>query len=376
MVKRGNLDKVKGSLFGGAIGDALGYAVEFRNEAAIRNDYGPEGISEYKLRNGFAVVSDDTQMTLFTANGLLVANTKRYLGNEFDYEECVYWSYKDWLETQDNNYSEYAPNKDKRNCHSWLCDVPRLFFQRAPGCTCIDAISSKQRVSIRNILNNSKGCGGVMRVAPVGLINLLDMDLDIKKIDYMAAELAALTHGHSLGYMPASVLAHIVNRIVYPKAGLDTLKDIVIDARDTISQIFEGDKHLKYLVELINKAIKLSESDYSDIDCIHFLGEGWVGEETLAIAIYCSLKYQNDFSKAIQVSVNHRGDSDSTGAVTGNIIGAWIGFDAIDKKWIDNLEMTDVISEIAEDLSVGVELDESGNPTSDWMTKYSLMTKL
>ena len=55
-----------------------------------------------------------------------------------------------------------------------------------------------------------------------------------------------------------------------------------------------------------------------------------MAEETLAIAIYCSLKYQNDFSKGIIAAVNHSGDSDSTGAVTGNILGALLGFDAIE----------------------------------------------
>lgn len=116
----------------------------------------------------------------------------------------------------------------------------------------------------------------------------------------------------------------------------------------------------------MKKAVKLSEKNYSDLDAIHKLGEGWVAEETLAIAVYCALKYENNFEKAIVTSVNHNGDSDSTGAVTGNIIGAYLGMDAIPQKFLDNLEISNVISEIAEDL-YNYDLDEyQGEMTSKY----------
>lgn len=59
---------------------------------------------------------------------------------------------------------------------------------------------------------------------------------------------------------------------------------------------------------------------------------------------------KNDFSKAIIASVNHNGDSDSTGAVTGNILGALLGYDAIDLKWKNDLELIDIILRISDDL--------------------------
>ncbi|MBR1905297.1 MAG: ADP-ribosylglycohydrolase family protein [Clostridiales bacterium] len=100
----------------------------------------------------------------------------------------------------------------------------------------------------------------------------------------------------------------------------------------------------------MNKAVELAQSDISDIDAIHQLGEGWVAEETLAIAVFSALKYDNDFDKAIRCSVNHSGDSDSTGAVTGNILGAYLGYEAVPQKYKDNLELIDVILAIADDL--------------------------
>lgn len=100
----------------------------------------------------------------------------------------------------------------------------------------------------------------------------------------------------------------------------------------------------------MNMSVNLSEKNIHDLDAIHQLGEGWVAEETLAIAVYYALKYENNFEKVIISSVNHNGDSDSTGAVAGNIIGAYLGIESIPEKFIENLEIKDVISEIAEDL--------------------------
>ena len=80
------------------------------------------------------------------------------------------------------------------------------------------------------------------------------------------------------------------------------------------------------------------------------LGGGWVAEETAAIAIYCALTYFGNFERAMIAAVNHAGDSDSTGAVTGNLLGAAIGYDAIPQFYKDDLELHDVILHIADDL--------------------------
>ena len=71
-----SLDKFKGCLLGGAAGDALGYAVEFLDEPGIVKKYGKNGITSYDLSDGKALISDDTQMTLFTANGMLLGTTR------------------------------------------------------------------------------------------------------------------------------------------------------------------------------------------------------------------------------------------------------------------------------------------------------------
>lgn len=257
---------------------------------------------------------------------------------------------------------------------SWLLDVPELYSRRAPGTTCLSALrdSTEYEDYIKAAWNHSKGCGGIMRVAPLAVRYWPD----IRELDREGAQLAAITHGHSLGYMPAAVLVHVINRIVYPPEGKKmSLKDIVQEARDTAAEIFEGDAHLGELVEIIDRAIRLSENDADDdLENIHLLGEGWVAEETLGISLCCALRHPDDFSAGVIAAVNHGGDSDSTGAVTGNILGAWLGYDALADQWKQDLELSDVILEAANDLFRVSQMNESGPVQDpDWITKYIQM---
>ena len=379
-----NLDRIRGSLVGGAIGDALGYAVEFLQEDQIFRKYGSEGITEYDLVNGKALISDDTQMTLFTANGILVGDTRLSMrGIGGDPKAYVPKAYLDWLKTQESdiNSVNHHERYTEKGGYSWLLDVPELYVRRAPGNTCLSALETRAKEGyvnsfINSPINRSKGCGGIMRIAPLALKYRSGENFygDIEQIDMEAAELSAITHSHSLGYMPSAVVSHIISRILCSYDEM-SLKDMVLEARDSVSKLFAGDKNLPVLVDIINRAVRLSEeADADDLDNIHALGEGWVAEETLGIALYCALKYQNDFSKAMITAVNHKGDSDSTGAVTGNILGALIGYTAIDSKWKKNLELLDVILEVADDLCHGCQMSEySHYQDPAWITKYMHM---
>ena len=100
-------------------------------------------------------------------------------------------------------------------------------------------------------------------------------------------------------------------------------------------------------VEMIRLAVRLAGEDVPDIEAISRLGEGWVGDEAIAIAIFCALRYQDDLAQCLSAAVTHDGDSDSTGAIAGNILGAWLGAGAIPAKWLDVLELRDVVEKMA-----------------------------
>ena len=111
-----------------------------------------------------------------------------------------------------------------------------------------------------------------------------------------------------------------------------------------------NDQSMKILHALMDKALALAGEETSDHEAIAQIGEGWVAEETLAIAVYCCAKHFDNFEKALVASVNHGGDSDSTGAITGNILGAAVGYDAIPDHFKNDLQLHDVILHVADDL--------------------------
>ena len=344
-------DRIRGSLIGGAIGDALGYPVEFEYSfKAIQHLYGERGITRLDThqrwlmaedQTGKAVFSDDTQMTLFTANGLL--NSKRFgmpgivgINN----------AYIEWYFTQTRG--DTCPYND-----CWIARIPEMNARRAPGNTCMTALESILRMRKPN--NNSKGCGGVMRVAPIPLYAAVNGRIAIEDSDRLAGDAAELTHKHPLGYIPAALMAHIIYRLVTDNAPtLLSLKMYIHEGLEIIARLYaQHSSDAKYMGELADKAISLADNDRSDVENIEALGGGWVGEEALAIALYCVCRHFENFENALIAAVNHAGDSDSTGAVTGNILGAAIGYEAIPKFFLDDLELKDVIIHMADDLYRG-----------------------
>ena len=322
-------DRIRGSLVGGAIGDALGYPVEFiYSYEGIQSRYGERGITrldtkQYSLGKGEqgnkAVVSDDTQMTLFTANGL--------------------------LETQSGN------RKGKAEC--WIRDLPELNQRRAPGTTCISALQDIRRGL--EPINNSKGCGGVMRVGPVALYAAYNDRMSILDADRLAGDAAEITHQHPLGFISAALMVHLIYRLAQDEHPTrSALKNYITEGVEAMRELYGSHYNdVERMAELAERAVFLSSNADSDLENIKRLGEGWVGEETLAIGLYCALKYFDNFEEAMIASVNHGGDSDSTGAVTGNILGAAIGYDAIPQFYKEDVELLDVILHMADDLCLG-----------------------
>jgi len=353
------LERFQGCLLAGAAGDALGYAVEFLHLEQILRRFGEAGIRDYCLYRGVAEISDDTQMTLFTANGLLLGAGEGL--KRGGYPHYIGLCYRDWLKTQ--NEGEGKPTKGE---NAWLNEIPAMNHSRAPGVTCMGALMQEKLGSVCAAINSSKGCGGVMRVAPIGLF-FDGKKLPLEEIDRLGAEAAALTHGHELGYIPAAALVHMIHRLVY---GEFSLFDAAKDALDAMERCFPKAEKLGYFQSLMEKAMALAREDLADPEAIRELGEGWVAEETLAIALYCALKYEDDMEKALIAAVNHSGDSDSTGAVTGNLLGASLGIRGIPEKFLRDLELKDVILEVAEDLYRESISADSAHRDREWTRKY------
>lgn len=348
----GKLKRFQGCLLGGAVGDALGAAIEFDSIERIRQKFGAAGLTDYAPAYGrVGAVTDDTQMTLFTAEGLLRAETRYSHKGICHPPSVVYHAYLRWLHTQGEQCGNEGKNHLVQNPSSWLYQLPELNSRRAPGNSCLSALRSGKMGAIENPINDSKGCGGVMRVAPVGLSAVDAFGLGV--------ETAAITHGHPTGYLSAGVLALVIQQIVRGAS----LPDAIAHA---VYEILPKHKNHEETFAACDKAIKLANDKtiQPTPETVESLGQGWIAEEAISISIYCALVYENDFEKAVLLAVNHTGDSDSTGAITGNILGALHGVVAIPESWLARLELIDVVQEIAGDLLTGFREDDR------WWNKY------
>jgi ADP-ribosylglycohydrolase len=192
-------------------------------------------------------------------------------------------------------------------------------------------------------INNSKGCGGVMRVAPVGLFawSMERNEAAVQDAFIIGTELAALTHGHPTGSLTGGVLAVLVLALT-DGASLP-------EALATAKAILRNEHAHEETLRALEQAEALAASDVPPHQAIAQLGQGWIAEEALAISVYCALLAKN-FKHGVLLAVNHDGDSDSTGAITGNLLGTMYGVKAIPKQWLAQLELQEVIEEIATDL--------------------------
>ncbi len=334
-----SLSHVSGCLLGGAAGDALGAPVEFLSLQQIQSRYGTEGISDYAHAYGRkGAITDDTQMTLFTAEGLILSHVR---GNPAEISQIpvfVWQAYLRWLSTQQMANPDHLM-KRYGSCvmaDGILIMKKELYSRRAPGNTCLSALMSGTMGTVSSPINDSKGCGGIMRIAPVGYF------LRPESVFDMACEIAAITHGHPSGYLAAGCLAQIICEISYGR-------DILNAAEQTV-KILRTKPHHQECLEAVQNALNAAEKEPVCFGTVEKLGAGWIAEEALAIGLYCAIVADRDFEKAMRLAVTHSGDSDSTGSIAGNLLGAMHGKEIIPDKYLHELELVDTIEEIAADL--------------------------
>jgi len=329
-----------GCLLGGAVGDALGAPVEFMKRTEILRQFGPKGITRYApAYGGVGMITDDTQMTLFTAEGLIRAWVRGCLKGITTYSGVTAHAYLRWLQTQGE-----CPTCDidfGTNETGWLFRQRELHSRRAPGNTCLAALRAMTSLG-EPARNDSKGCGGVVRVAPVGLFAWRPRQQETPQDAFrLGTELAALTHGHPTGALTGGVLAVLILALTDGAS----LPDALVVSKAILRAEPGHDETLRS----IEMAESLAASGQPHEAAIAQIGQGWIAEEALAISIYCALVARN-FKHGVILAVNHDGDSDSTGSITGNLLGAMQGVRAIPVEWLEPLELREVITTLADDL--------------------------
>lgn len=318
---------VHASLLGCAVGDSLGAEIEFMGLAAIRAAY-PDGVRDLIPHQGLrGAITDDTQMTLFTAEGLIRAHVRVRLRGIVSTAGVVHHALLRWLVTQGE-----APASEIDREHGIVRDR-RLHARRAPGLTCLGALRAARRFG-EPAHNDSKCCGAIMRVSPVAFA------ASREQVRSLAMQTSALTHGHPTGQTAAAAWAELIADV---SAGGDV--EICAERIGAAYAALEGGAETASAIRAALEAPRDGRPE-----TVENLGGGWIADEALAIALYAVLA-NADPEDALRCAVTHSGDSDSTGAIAGALLGVLHPDAILAHRWAAEVECADLIATLAKVLA-------------------------
>lgn len=318
-------DKMLGVVFGTAIGDALGYPVEFLSLDEIRMRY-PEGLTDFPPKPKTPLYSDDTQMLIATLQGLLDANTTTDLNLA---AVAIAKRYVEWSKSPENN--------------------------RAPGMACMAGCRALDRgVSWRLAgSESSTGCGTAMRSMAYGMW-FWNNPTEAARWAY---EHARMTH-RTIEAMEAAaaVAAAVATAFLTP----------VAKPLDIFGAVAEQFQHQPLqLVKWAYKSAFLADVAPDDCGAEAVLNRlrGWTAAEAVAGALYCFARAPDNYRAAVSLAVNSPGDSDSLGAITGALSGAYLGIDAIPAHMVKRVENSAMLRRLAEQVCAA-RLDKASATTA------------
>jgi ADP-ribosylglycohydrolase len=205
---------------------------------------------------------------------------------------------------------------------------------RAPGNACLKGVSNLEKEIhwSKSGVPDSKGCGSAMRSAPIGYL----YQQNPEKLREVAHATGICTHGHPTADAASIGAAYLV------KLALDG-----IETKDMIPQLLKFTSGISsefdQAILKINTCIKWDEEEQA----LDYLGEGWVGEEAVTLALYCFMKYPDNYKRTVTRAANTNGDSDSIACIAGSISGAYLGIDAIPAEWVCKIEKAQYLTNLS-----------------------------
>ena len=341
-----------GCLLGMAAGDALGIAIDGKQWQEILEDYGPNGLMGYDIVNGSVQVSSYTQVGAYVANGLLLGVTR---GRPELFEKYMQKSLREWARRQDMLSGEPF------SC--WVAHVPSLRARHNRDGRMLDALRLQNRGGMEVPRNTNTNPGALTGAAMVGLAYDAAR-MTPEWITRTGAAAVAATHADPETYLAGAVLANITASVLQNPAL--PLQEQFLRAIQAMQTCYGQEQQAASALAVKLKGVLLLPYDRPQQTMERLrCGSAW---ECLAGAMYACLVSAGDFDSALITAVNHSGKSAAVGAITGAILGAWLGEKGLPDFYLEGLEVAPALRVLATDLAKGS--PTMGLFSSEWEQKY------
>lgn len=350
------LSKCRGCLLGLAVGDAMGYPIDEKSWEEIQEAYGPNGLLGYDLVNDCATASAYTQVAAFVSNGLLLGVSR---GKPEKYLYYINLSLREWARAQ-----HFPRDPEKSWC--WVAKIPQMRVRKSKDSRMLDALRMDPAGTMDKPVNRASSTGSLPGAAVVGLVcNNRGMDRELAAS--LGAQTVALTHGNVETFLCGSVLAECIAAIM--ENSQTSLRACLESAVETmVRQYGQRFEQAESLAHTLRRAIAIAGRDEEIPQMMMERYECDTAEQCLAAAFYACLSCGEDFDTAMILAVNHSGRSGAVGSLTGAILGAYMGAEALPDFYLESLESVSVLEELAADMALCS--PTSGLFDDDWDHKY------
>ena len=346
----------RGCLLGLAVGDAMGYTVDKKSWTEICQDYGPNGLLGYDLANGYAEITSYTQLAAFACNSLLLGVAR---GNQEKYGNYLAMGLREWLKGQ-----QFRGDGEKTYC--WLTQVPKMRRRHCMDTRILDALNRENLGTPEKPIFKSENPGAITVPIAAGL--LYDKAwMAPQQVGKLGTQAVAFTHGNPESFLAGAVLAYTIAGIIqHPDKPLPRQFEQAVEAMQI--QFGETYPEAEKVEKLIFRAMHLAEdTELNALAALSMLG-CTTAAECLAGAVYACMIHPANFDEAVIAAVNHSGRSAAVGALTGAIMGAKLGEEALPDFYLECLEPATVLRELASDVAQGRQVMQLFD--DNWDQKY------
>ncbi|MGX1131346.1 ADP-ribosylglycohydrolase [Streptomyces glaucescens] len=349
--------RVRGTLLGVAVGDALGAPVDGMGIDEIREAYGAEGVVDLVPSYGRrGAVTHLTQLTLFSVDGLIRAQVRRDTG-AWHPPTDLHRAYLRWAATQ----RDWGPD-ERRKDDGWLAREEWLYVRRDPARSLLIGFGDEIMGTLEAPKNPGEaGPEAAARSAPFGLLVGWEPQLVVQ----LAMECAAQSHGHPVASLAAGAYAVVVHGLARGES-----LDGAVQRALAMLAARPGHEPVSTGLQLALGAVRQGIPTPGRVE--ELAGEG-TAEGVLSAALYCALVGE-DVRHGLRLAVNHGGPSAPTAALAGGLLGALHGETALPPAWLAELEGRPTMLELADDFAMemtqGPALHSPAGAAPAWLARY------